>query len=58
MSLLVLQILRATDPRFLLNFMFQLIAGEKAEVIANCDNLERLKFSPSLPYVFTEHDVV
>jgi hypothetical protein len=28
--------------------MFQLIAEEKAEVIANCDHLERLRFSPSL----------
>ena len=26
-----------------------------AEVVANCDHLERLKFSRALPYVFTEH---
>lgn len=26
-----------------------------AEVVANCDHLSRLKPSPSLPYVFTEH---
>jgi hypothetical protein len=44
--------------RFPHDFMFQLTPAEKAEVIANCDNLERLKFSPSLPYAFTEHDVV
>jgi hypothetical protein len=28
---------------------------EKAEVIANCDHLARLRFSPYLPYAFTEH---
>jgi len=36
--------------RFPDDFMFQFTAGEKAEVIANCDSLERLKFSPSLPF--------
>lgn len=28
---------------------------EKAEVVANCDNLLKLKYSKSLPYAFTEH---
>ncbi len=28
---------------------------EKAEVVTNCDNLASLKYSPHLPYVFTEH---
>lgn len=28
---------------------------EKAEVVANCDHLEKLKFSKSMPYAFTEH---
>jgi hypothetical protein len=41
--------------RFPDDFMFQLNAGEKAEVVANCDHLDKLKFSPSLPYAFTEH---
>jgi hypothetical protein len=27
-------------------------------VVANCDHLERLKFSPTLPYVFTEYGAV
>jgi len=27
-------------------------------VVANCDHLRRLKFSPSLPYVFTEYGAV
>jgi hypothetical protein len=31
---------------------------EKAEVVANCDHLQRLKFSPALPYAFTEHGAV
>ncbi|OHC64812.1 MAG: hypothetical protein A2045_00535 [Rhodocyclales bacterium GWA2_65_20] len=41
--------------RFPEDFMFQLNAEEKAEVVANCDHLVQLKFSPSLPYAFTEH---
>ncbi len=41
--------------RFPADFMFQLTADEKIEVVANCDHLSRLKFSPSLPYAFTEH---
>jgi len=27
-------------------------------VVANCDHLKNLKFSPNLPYVFTEHGAV
>ncbi len=38
--------------------MFQLTADEKAEVVTNCDHLARLKFSPSLPYAFTEHGAI
>ncbi len=41
--------------RFPADFMFQLTADEKAEVVANCDHLVKLKFSPTLPYAFTEH---
>lgn len=41
--------------RFPVDFMFRLTADEKAEVVANCDHLANLKFSPSLPYAFTEH---
>ena len=41
--------------RFPEDFMFQLIEKEKAEVVANCDHLKMLKFSPHLPYAFTEH---
>lgn len=44
--------------RFPADFMFQLTSGEKAEVVANCDHLNRLKFSPVLPFVFTEHGAI
>ena len=33
-------------------------APEKAEVVANCDHLARLKFSPQLPMAFTEHGAI
>jgi len=29
-----------------------------AEVIANCDHLEKLKFSRTNPYAFTEHGTI
>jgi hypothetical protein len=44
--------------RFPDDFMFQLSADEKTEVIANCDHLEKLKFSKALPYAFTEHGAI
>ena len=37
--------------------MFQLTENEKREVIANCDHLKNLKFSPQLPYAFTEQGI-
>jgi hypothetical protein len=40
--------------RFPDDFVFQLTLNEKAEVVANCDHLRLLKFSPVLPYAFTE----
>ena len=46
---------RRNIKRFPPNFMFQLTKEEKEEVVANCDHLQSLKFSPFLPYVFTEH---
>jgi len=44
--------------RFPDDFMFQLDAAEKAEVVANCDHLAKLKFSKVLPYAFTEHGAI
>jgi hypothetical protein len=46
---------RRNASRFPADFMFALTAAEKAEVVANCDHLARLKFSPTLPSAFTEH---
>ena len=44
--------------RFPDDFMFQLTQQEKDKVVANCDHLRNLKYSPNLPYVFTEHGAV
>ena len=44
--------------RFPEDFMFQLTANERSEVVANCDHLSRLKFSSVLPYAFTEHGAI
>jgi hypothetical protein len=44
--------------RFPEDFMFQLTTDEKVEVIANCDHLEKLKFSKALPLAFTEHGAI
>jgi hypothetical protein len=40
------------------DFFFTLTAAEKTEVVAKCDHLHRLKFSPSLPNAFTEHGAI
>ena len=44
--------------RFPEDFMFQLTREEKAEVVTNYDLLGNLKYSNSLPYVFTEHGAI
>ncbi len=44
--------------RFPDDFMFQLSAQEKTEVVANCDHLSKLKYSSTLPYAFTEHGAI
>jgi phage regulator Rha-like protein len=44
--------------RFPVDFMFQLTLREKEDLVANCDHLKKLKFSPYLPFVFTEHGAV
>jgi hypothetical protein len=38
--------------------MFRLTVDEKAEVVAKCDHLRKLKLSPVLPCAFTEHGAV
>jgi hypothetical protein len=51
------QVKRNAD-RFPGDFMFQLTPDEKAEVIAKCDHLHKLKFSKALPYAFTEFGAI
>jgi predicted component of type VI protein secretion system len=51
------QVKRNVD-RFPEDFVFQLNAKEKEEVVANCDHLVRLKFSHQLPHAFTEHGAI
>jgi len=46
---------KRNKARFPDDFMFQLSAEEKSEVVANCDHLLKLKYSKTLPYAFTEH---
>ena len=41
--------------RFPDDFIFRLIASEKAEVVAKCDHLAKIKYAKALPYAFTEH---
>lgn len=51
------QVRRNLD-RFPRDFVFRLTVEEKAEVVANCDHLEKLKFSKFLPFAFTEHGAI
>ena len=44
--------------RFPSKYMFQLTPREKAEVVASCDHLTRLRFSHAQPYAFTEHGAI
>ena len=49
---------KRNGERFPQDFMFTLTAQEKAEVVANCDHLTKLKFSKTLPFAFTEHGAI
>ncbi|MBI5917973.1 MAG: ORF6N domain-containing protein [Nitrosomonadales bacterium] len=49
------QAVKRNAERFPDDFMFQLSAEEKVEVVTICDHLARLKYSSTLPYAFTEH---
>lgn len=51
------QAVKRNRSRFPEDFMFQLTAAEKEEVVTNCDHLKALKFSPQLPHAFTEQGV-
>jgi hypothetical protein len=52
------QAMKRNKERFPSDFMFQLTKAEKTEVVTNCDHLRKLKFSPALPYAFTEHGAI
>ncbi len=52
------QAVKRNIGRFPGDFRFQLTPAEKDEVVTNCDHLARLKFSPTLPYAFTEHGAI
>jgi len=41
--------------RFPRDFVFELTAAEKLELVAKCDHLSKLKYSKTMPYAFTEH---
>jgi hypothetical protein len=44
--------------RFPADFMFQLVAAEKSEVVTNCDHIAKLRYSKTLPHAFTEHGAI
>ena len=52
------QAVRRNMDRFPADFMFQLNKNEKIEVVTNCDHLQKLKYSPVNPLVFTEHGAI
>lgn len=52
------QAVKRNAERFPADFMFQLDAAEKAEVVTRCDHLAKLKFSKALPDAFTEHGAI
>jgi hypothetical protein len=49
---------RRNARKFPEDFVFQLTPTERAEVVAKCDHLRALRFSPTLPYAFTEHEAI
>ena len=49
------QAIKRNRHKFPPDFMFRLTKGEKEEVVTNCDHLQRLRFSHTLPLAFTEH---
>jgi ORF6N domain len=49
---------KRNKERFPSDFLFQLTAQEKTEVVANCDHLQKLKFAKTMPFAFTEHGAI
>jgi len=52
------QAVKRNPIRFPLDFVFRLTPKEKKEVVTNCDHLQKLRFSSTQPYVFTEHGAI
>jgi hypothetical protein len=52
------QAVKRNAGRFPEDFAFRLTTKEKEEVVTKCDHLTRLKFSPVLPYAYTEHGTI
>jgi phage regulator Rha-like protein len=52
------QAVKRNADRFPNDFMYHLTHKEKLEVVTNCDHLSKLKFSPTMPFAFTEHGAV
>ena len=48
------QAVSRNPEKFPHDYIFELTAEEKTEVVTNCDHLQKLKFSPNLPKGFTE----
>ena len=51
------QAVKRNIKRFPENFRFQLTKDELNEVITNCDNPDKLRFAPVVPYAFTEQGI-
>ncbi|MBI4431101.1 MAG: ORF6N domain-containing protein [Candidatus Omnitrophica bacterium] len=52
------QAVKRNRERFASDFMFRLTRQEKDEVVTNCDHLRKLRFTPYLPYAFTEYGAI
>lgn len=52
------QAVKRNLERFPPDFMFVLTKKERNELVTNCDHLQALKFSHTLPHVFTEHGTI
>ncbi len=52
------QAVKRNINRFPVEFRFQLNNEERKELVTNCDRFEKLKYSTSNPYVFTEQGIV
>jgi len=52
------QAVKRNRDRFPPDFMFRLSRGEKERIVTEVGHLARVKFSPALPFAFTEHGAI